>query len=818
MAERIVSPGVFTEEKDLSYLPQGIAGIGAAFIGPTIKGPAFVPTPVTSYGDFVQTFGDTNPNLYLPYAAKEYLNNSGQLTVVRVLHDDGYQAKSPIYIVASGSYGRRHIGLLHPAQTVADLGTTFSISAPADLFEKSTISGVSGSAVIKISGSYGQADPTKYPSVLAGTTGMTYSASLSSTNANYFAKVFGRVPTTSTAPAYLYTFFGTAASASLAADPTTVLEITTGSYISDTTYSEATTPWIISQTVNNTNYKLFKFHTIADGVNSNYEIKIAISNIKPAGSVAGSNYGSFTVTIRAVDQTYLNAVGSPYTYTDSDLRPNILESFDNVNLDPNSSRYIARVIGDRYKTFTNGKVVVNGDYTNKSKYVYVEVDNNVANGVNSAELVPFGFQALYSPIPVAQTQPVAASLVTAQTIGGLYNKRKYFGFEFEFGTTDNMNYLTPLPGAAYLTTGSNTSFLLSNCNQAAGANYPTAATAYSGALDLTSNTSVSSRQFIVPFQGGFDGAQPNKRLLVGGDIIDANTQGYNLASSTAPDYSVYTNAIDTVSNPDEIDINMLYMPGVIQSLHSAVIDYAAQMCLDRADTFFVYDCVGLTDNIATATSTVQTQDNNYAATYYPWVKIVDANINKPLWVPPGVVIPSVLAFNDRVAAEWYAPAGLNRGGLTMVTDAYTRLTHAERDDLYEGRVNPIATFPGVGVAVWGQKTLQAKPSALDRVNVRRLLIAVKKYIASATRYLVFEQNTAATRNRFLNIVNPYLESVQQRQGLYAFRVVMDETNNTPDVIDRNIMYGQIFLQPTKTAEFIVLDFNILPTGAAFPGA
>lgn len=818
MAERIVSPGVFTEEKDLSFLPQGIAGIGAAFIGPTIKGPAFIPTPVGSYGDFVQTFGDTHPNLYLPYAAKEYLQNSGQLTVVRVLHDDGYQAKSPIYIVASGSYGRRHIGMLHPAQTVTDAGTTFSIASATDLFEKSGLTSVaSGSAVIKISGSY-TVNNTKYPTVLEGTTGMSFSASLSSTNANYLSKVFGRVPATSTAPAYLYTFFGTAASASLASDPTTILEISTGSYISDTTYSEATTPWIISQTVNNTNYTLFKFHTIADGTTSNYEVKVAISNIKPAGSVAGSNYGSFTVTVRAVDQTYLNAVGSPYTYTDSDLRPNILESFDNVNLDPNSPRYIARVIGDRYKTFTNGKVVVYGDYSNKSKYVYVEVDDNVANGVNSPVLVPFGFQALYSPIPTAQTQPVAASLVTAQTIGGLYNKRKYFGFDFDFGTTDNINYLTPLPGASYLTTGSNTSFLLSNCNQSAAANYPTAATAYSGAIDLTSFTSINSRQFIVPFQGGFDGAQPNKEILVGSDIASTNTQGYNIQNSSAADYSVYTNAIDAISNPDEIDINMLYIPGVIQSLHSAVIDYAAQMCLDRADTFFVYDCVGLTDNIDTATSTVQTQDNNYAATYYPWVKIVDANINKPVWVPPGVVIPSVLAFNDRVAAEWYAPAGLNRGGLTMVTDAYTRLTHAERDTLYEGRINPIATFPGVGVCVWGQKTLQAKPSALDRVNVRRLLIAVKKYIASATRYLVFEQNTAATRNRFLNIVNPYLESVQQRQGLYAFRVVMDETNNTPDLIDRNTMYGQIFLQPTKTAEFIVLDFNILPTGAAFPGA
>lgn len=808
MAERIVSPGVFTEEKDLSYLPQGIAGIGAAFIGPTIKGPAFIPTPVTSYGDFVQTFGDTNPNLYLPYAAKEYLQNSGQLTVVRVLHDDGYKANAPLYIVASGSYGRRHIGMLHPAQTISDSGTTFSITSATALFESSTISSVAGgNSAIKISGSYTIANGFAVPS---GVTGSVYSASLSSTSANYISKVFGRVPTTSTAPAYLYTFFGVAASASLAADALTKIEIASGSYTSAGTYSNAATPWIISQTVNSTNYTLFKFHTIADGVSSNYETKVAISNIKAAGTVPGSNYGSFTVTIRAVDQTYLNAVGSPYTYTDSDVRPNILESFDNVNLDPNSSRYIARVIGDRYKTYTNGKVVVNGDYANKSKYVYVEVDDNVANGVNSAVLVPFGFQALVSPIPSTETQPVAAALVVSQSINGLYNKRKYFGFDFDFNTTDNINYLTPSPSAS--TTTGQTTFLLSNCYQDA------ASGGSAGPVDLSANTVLSSRQFVVPFQGGFDGAQPNKLLLVGGDIVAGNTQGYNLASSTAADYSVYTNAIDAVSNPDEIDINMLYMPGVIQTLHPAVIDYAAQMCLDRADTFFVYDCAALRDNIATATDIVLTQDNNYAATYYPWVKIVDANINKPVWVPPGVVIPSVLAFNDRVAAEWYAPAGLNRGGLAMVTDAYTRLTHAERDTLYEGRINPIATFPGVGVAVWGQKTLQAKPSALDRVNVRRLLIAVKKYIASATRYLVFEQNTSATRNRFLNIVNPYLESVQQRQGLYSFRVVMDETNNTPDVIDRNIMYGQIFLQPTKTAEFIVLDFNILPTGAAFPGA
>ena len=803
MAEKIVSPGVFTEEKDLSFLPQGIAGIGAAFIGPTVKGPAMIPTSVTSYSEFVQIFGDTNPNLYLPYTAKEYLSNSAQLTVVRTLHDDGYELSSPLALIATGSFGSKHIALLHPSQVVSE--TTAFYNGTTPLFQKSSLSSnTSGSFVVTVSGSY-TVDTAAFPNAV-GNGSAIYSASLASSNANFLTKVFGKTANTTAAPAYLYTMFAKAASASLAADPACTLYVESGSFDFTDGFAEAQTPWIISQTVNAANQNLFKLHTIADGIHSNYEVKAAISNIKPAGTVAGSEYGSFTVTIRAVDQTKLNAIGSPYTTQDSDVRPNVLESFDNVNLDPNSSRYIARVIGDQYMTFTSGKVVVSGDYPNKSKYVFVEVDDNVAKGVYSPELVPFGFAALFNPMPSVFTSVPTASFVTAQTINGIYNKRKHFGFDYDFATTDNINYLKPLP-ATLGTVGSNIKFLLSNCNEdsSLGGN----------AIDLTTATSIDSRKFIVPFQGGSDGIQPNRRVLVGADIVAANTQGYDLSSNTAADYSVYTNAIDAVSNPDELDINMVVLPGVIQDSHSAIIDYAANMCVDRGDAFLVFDCVGLTGNIAAATSAVEALDNNYAATYYPWVKIVDAGINKPVWVPPSVVIPGVLAFNDKVAAEWYAPAGLNRGGLSTVLDAYTRLTHAERDTLYEGRVNPIATFPGQGVCVWGQKTLQAKPSALDRINVRRLLIAVKKYIASATKYLVFENNTAATRNRFLNICNPYLESVQQRQGLYSFKVVMDETNNTPDIIDRNIMYGQIFLQPSKTAEFIIIDFNILPTGAAF---
>jgi phage tail sheath protein FI len=237
----------------------------------------------------------------------------------------------------------------------------------------------------------------------------------------------------------------------------------------------------------------------------------------------------------------------------------------------------------------------------------------------------------------------------------------------------------------------------------------------------------------------------------------------------------------------------------------------------RQDAFYVMDSNALTDSISTVVSQVTTLDSNYTATYWPWLRITNPSNNVPLWVPPSVMLPGVLAFNDAVQHPWYAPAGLNRGSLTAVSDTYKRLSQSDRDSLYQARVNPIANFVNEGIVVFGQKTLQARPSALDRINVRRLLIAVKKFIASSTKYLVFEQNTAATRNRFLSIVNPYMADVRAKQGLYAFRVVMDQSNNTPDLIDQNILYGQIFLQPTRTAEFIILDFNIQPTGAGFPG-
>ena len=257
------------------------------------------------------------------------------------------------------------------------------------------------------------------------------------------------------------------------------------------------------------------------------------------------------------------------------------------------------------------------------------------------------------------------------------------------------------------------------------------------------------------------------------------------------------------------------MPGIIDSLHSGVCSKAVEVCEDRADCFVLLDPVIQGSNPSNAITEADTRDSSYAAMYWPWVQMPDNQLGKNVWVPPSVAVAGVYAFNDTVSHEWFAPAGLNRGRIPTATTAERILTQSNRDDLYDANVNPIATFPGTGVVVYGQKTLQKKSSALDRINVRRLMIKLKKFIASSSRFLVFEQNTSKSRKRFLSIVNPFLEDIKSKSGLNEFRVVMDETNNTPDVIDRNILYGQIFVQPTRTAEFVVLDFTVQPTGATF---
>ena len=451
-----------------------------------------------------------------------------------------------------------------------------------------------------------------------------------------------------------------------------------------------------------------------------------------------------------------------------------------------------------------------------------ESDNNVVNG--NGALISGSFDNLRYEIASVNSSSGVFSLLIRR--GDDTNNQKVILEQYNNISLDPLaaNYISRAIGdvsTTLVTEGSDT-FLqesgsfpnISNYVRVKAVNYATpnyfnndgtAKDEYTGSLPA-----ISSGSF-----GGGNGLnvptdQPANRVPANfyQNINSTNTQGLR--------GSDYTNAIALLSNQDDYQYNVISAPGLTNQSYATQITSISNNTLTRGDSIFVMDLVDYNQPINTVTAQASGLDTSYAAAYWPWVQTVDPNTAQLVYVPASTMIPGVYAFTDASSDPWFAPAGITRGGLGQVVRAERKLTSNNRDTLYEGNVNPIATFPQTGVVVFGQKTLQKAATALDRVNVRRLLIALKDFISQIADNLVFEQNTIATRQNFLTQVNPYLESVQQRQGLYAFKVVMDESNNTPDVIDRNELVGQIFLQPTKTAEFIILDFNVLPTGATFP--
>ena len=477
----------------------------------------------------------------------------------------------------------------------------------------------------------------------------------------------------------------------------------------------------------------FELETIGYGEVMNNAVTSATLGALPSGSavnvrweVTGVDTGSgvFSINIRRGDD-YQNF-------------KTVLESWNNLSLDPNQNNYIAYVIGDqvetvRYDEYGLPYLQLTGSYPNQSRYVRVkQVNLNTPNYFN------------------AYGQPT--SLQYKQSLPGLGSGSYNGGFG---------------PGAGAAATGS-----IYGTYGASGVK-----------LNMFEN---------IP---SLPGSQVNNiQGLIGSD---------------------YDTAIGLLKNKDAYDFDVIYAPGLTHQNAAEQVNAIAQLAEDRGDCIAVVDMVGYGNRVSEVTALADIYDNSYTATYWPWVQIRSRETGKLNFVPASTLVPAIYEYNDKVAAEWFAPAGLNRGGLTVALQPERRLSQADRDVLYQGKVNPIATFPGIGTVVYGQKTLQKRASALDRVNVRRLLISLKSYIGQIGETLVFEPNTQVTRNKFLNQVNPYLEYVQQRQGLYAFQVVMDETNNTPDVIDRNQLVGTIYLQPTRIAEFITLNFNILPTGASF---
>jgi len=703
MAESIISPGVFTRENDISFVQPAPVAAGAAFIGPTVKGPDNQPTIVTSYNDYTRKFGETFTSASNTYefltsvAVKNYFSQGGQTALITR--------------VVSGSYtGAVSTNIFTGLNKATGSGT---LTVPVADGQQYAISYAGSTYTFIATGSV----PADNPS--GNTWYFTSGSSLATTITNLVAEINGAstyVPVSASGTATTL-----ALTASVAGTPYNTLTFLTGSGTAAPNFTLFTlgggtdqAPFTLTTlgkgiTYNNATGAADPGAQTSDGSlvsGSSDNVRCQIANVNTA-------LGTFTLLVRQGNDNTNNQI--------------ILETFTNLSLDPKSENYIEKVVGNQFVTVaTDSSTGVSynyfqGTFPNRSNYV--RVSGNV------------------------RTTPdyLANDGITINT------------------DSSGVSYSTYLPRAA------------------------------SGSFYNASGTVKSGAKYFA-------------------DISNNSTDIQGLTGTN------YTTAISLLSNKDDYQFNIISTPGLINQNSTAgantTISSIISLAEDRGDCIAVVDLVRTGSILSDVTTQAVTINSSYAATYWPWVQIQSAT-GRNEYVPAGTIIPGVYAFTDAATAPWFAPAGLVRGGLPGVIQAERKLTKGDRDTLYASKVNPIATFPGTGISVFGQKTLQTKASALDRVNVRRLLIELKKFIGDQAKNLVFEQNTIATRNKFLATVNPYLESVVQRQGLYAYRVVMDDTNNTADVVDRNQLVGQIFIQPTKTIEFVVLDFIVEPTGATF---
>ena len=729
MAETIISPGVFSRENDISFIQPAPVVAGAAIIGPTAKGPVEVPTLVTSYGDYLRKFGSTFASGSSSYefltsiAVKNYFSQGGNSVLVSRVVNGTFSAASNTNITntqtnvgSAPSVGGASTGLdaFQDGEEfrLANVGSdnlTFRFIASADpvadddaanrIFFFSTGSGQTASVNNLVNSVNDVAELVAL--------GVTASRGTTAANDGHFI-ISGSVTDGTLLNG---TTFSTGSVVEPFASSSKLLFTMAGG---ENTVTATTNPFTLETLGKGVLYNNAVLATDGGKQNSDGSLMSgSADNLRWEVSNVNTGLGTFTLSVRQGDDNLKNKT--------------ILETFNNLSLDPNNPNYIEKAIGNQSRNITTDLdgskyIAITGSYVNKSNFIRVA-------SVNTPTLNYLGTDGL--------TVEVDSS---------------------------NISYSASLPAV-----GSGSFF---------GA---------SGEL--------------------FQSTEPSQYFS---DINNTNTQGLEPGD--------YTDIISVLENQEEYVFNIISAPGLIFKLtgHSSPINSIISLAETRGDCIAVIDLVPYNSPVSDANGQAAIINSSYAASYWPWLQ-TQAETGKNEFVPASVVIPGVYAFTDNSAAPWFAPAGLVRGGITGVIQAERRLTRTQRDSLYTSKVNPIASFPGQGISVFGQKTLQTKASALDRVNVRRLLINLKKFIGDQARTLVFEQNTITTRNRFLAAVNPFLESVVQRQGLFAFRVVMDDTNNTADVVDRNQLVGQIFIQPAKTAEFIVLDFTVEPTGATFVG-
>jgi len=697
MAETIVSPGVLAIENDNSFITEQPIQAGAAIIGPTVKGKVGIPTVCTTYSDYSNKFGTTFESgsqsftYFTSISAYNYFLNGGTSLLVTRVTSGSFTPATSSRIPTS----------VADTQATANVNLTFVSASLAQSISGSESYGING-----ITFFYTGSDFANTSTQITINTS-SFNASTLADYAFSSSEAFNFSSSLAPYSASLLSISSSAASPNLVLTNIGQNGITgNNSYFTSGSvnygFSGGTnTEMLVLETLTegeimNSDGTLYANGSLLSGSDDNVRWQITNQNIVE---------GTFELVVRRGDDTTLS--------------PTTLETWSNLSLDPYSSNYVEKIIGNQTQVVSsdNGEyfVDVQGNYPNKSRYIRVKKVN--------------------------VTTP------------------KYF---------DNTGDPKPQFTGSLPTTSS-------------------------GAFGSAVGSNISS-----------------DKGMYYENISNSNIQGLQASD--------YTDSISLLANKNAYQYNLITIPGLVSdfSNHISSITQVINTVQTRGDSMTVIDLVRYGANINTVTTQATTYDTSYAASYWPWVKTIDPDTSRQVWVPASTMIPSVYAFNDSVAEPWFAPAGINRGVMSTTIRAERNLTQGNRDTLYQNKINGIVSFPNTGITVFGQKTLQKRKSALDRVNVRRLLIELKRFISQVADTFVFEQNTTSTRSVFLSQVNPYLSSVQNREGLSDFKVVMDETNNTPTTIDNNQLIGQIFLQPVKSAEFIILDFNVLPTGATFP--
>jgi hypothetical protein len=801
MAKSFVSPGVVTQEIDASFLGPGVGSIGAALIGKAAKGPAFVPITVSTYSDFVEWFGDLDENEdnVLGYAARAYLRNAATANIVRVLGPSGRTVNGS---AVNPGYSAESIWAI----------TAHSGSGVGAIMALLEVTGNSGIRVTDLTNDLLFISGT---GTNAGIFGVGVTASFITGSSNYIKKVLNTDPTKFTEKGYYVRDVYDYAAKKFAAVNANFNSASYGGMTNfQMGYNSGSSPWIKSQAFGGTEYNLFRVHTIGHGEAENGRFKVSVTNVRPSAAPSVTEFGQFDLEVRM--------------FADTDKSRSLVEVWPNLSLNDSDPNYILKVIGDKFLTYDNSqeKMVEFGNYANSSKFIRVEL----ATGSFPDAALPWGFRGLDKPDLVVSASigndnanlgsgiaalPYVADLKDKETQGEAQTNI-YWGMETVLSGSVKAR-LTRMPTM----TGSDSDFSLKFVSgaQLSDLRYDTTLPVGSqkSPTDTLSHTGLTSdfAKFTVPLAFGFDGF--DRRLT---DPLANESQ---LAGVSQLGTQALRQAIDVVADPDFIDINLLAIPGIYSS---KIVDYGITKVEDRSDAFYVIDISGSTVTAVVNEVKGRGFDTNYAGVYYPSIRVKDDVNGGIKTLPASVAAIGAIAFNDRVAYPWFAPAGLNRAGLSRDTMGFEvsgigaegqgAPNQKDRDTLYQNRINPITRFPEVPQGViWGQKTLQLRSSALDRINVRRLMLKTRKLISAATKFLVFEQGNAATMTRFKQLVNPILADIQQKQGLEAFKVLMDERTSPPELIDRNQLKGKVFLIPTKSAEIITVDFVISPSGATF---